>query len=314
METNSVKRGTMDHPKVNALMRTLDIPRYAAVGLLESIWHFTAEYAPSGDLTRYAGRELAERIDWKHDPDKLMQALIDTRWLDRTKRKAIVVHDWSQHADDSLHRTLARTRGTFCDGTFPKLTKLDQGERHAADTFYKRLRRKSRRKVKKPGSPRAAQEPPVGTCPALPSPASALAIASPSPEPEPEYGAAARAPSDETAEVSHSLDSARSGTSVSVSPTETDRRRLWTKFQAAVEPLWAGRGEKQRLSDDTDTRNIFQEIIWADDQPPPPDVFERCEAAVNLTKKAKKNGDKPMAWFKTMLRKELGSLEEVAPC
>jgi hypothetical protein len=48
----TMKRGTPEHPKTAHLMAALSIPRPYAVGILELLWHFTARYAPRGDVGR----------------------------------------------------------------------------------------------------------------------------------------------------------------------------------------------------------------------------------------------------------------------
>jgi hypothetical protein len=44
-----VKRQALDHTKMDLLMRSLDIPRYVAVGILETLLHLTAREAPCGE-------------------------------------------------------------------------------------------------------------------------------------------------------------------------------------------------------------------------------------------------------------------------
>lgn len=59
-----MKRGTPDHPKMKALARTLRIPLPYAVGAMEMIWHFTADYAPTGAIGRFSDDEIAEAAGW----------------------------------------------------------------------------------------------------------------------------------------------------------------------------------------------------------------------------------------------------------
>ena len=56
-----MKRGTPRHPKTMLLVAELQIPTYAAVGILESLWHWTAEYAKRGDVGRYPHRGQLDR-------------------------------------------------------------------------------------------------------------------------------------------------------------------------------------------------------------------------------------------------------------
>jgi hypothetical protein len=99
-----MKRGTPRHPKTDHLMGLLRLERWAAVGVLESLWHFTAGYAPRGDVGRFSDAEIAAGIDWRGDPTQLTQALVQARWLDRCRCHRLRVHDWPEHADQTVQR------------------------------------------------------------------------------------------------------------------------------------------------------------------------------------------------------------------
>lgn len=113
-----MKRGTIDHPKTMRLARLLDIERWGAVGILESLWHFTARHAMRGDIGRWPNDEIAEGIGWKGDPDTLVDALVSARWLDADNSHRLIVHDWHEHADDSVKKTLRNRSEHFA--TFPE--------------------------------------------------------------------------------------------------------------------------------------------------------------------------------------------------
>ena len=101
----TIKRGTPTHPKTKTLAAFLDLPVWGAVGLLESLWHFTATYAKRGDIGRWTNRDIAAGIDWKGNPDELIEALLTSRWLDKCKQYRLLVHDWSDHADQGVERS-----------------------------------------------------------------------------------------------------------------------------------------------------------------------------------------------------------------
>jgi len=112
-----VKRGTPTHPKVRALMRALGLPRYSVVGLLELLWHFTAQYTPRGNIGRYSDVDIAEALGWateekdaekKKDAEKLISALVETSWLERNSKHRLVIHDWPDHADQAVKKKLSR--------------------------------------------------------------------------------------------------------------------------------------------------------------------------------------------------------------
>lgn len=121
-----MKRGTPSHPKVAALMRALGINRREAVGLLEMLWHFTAQYARRGDIGHWPDDEIAGAVEWTDDARKLIDALVSTRWLDRSDAHRLVVHNWSHHADDTVRKALERSKEAFCDSAPPR---RDGGEK-----------------------------------------------------------------------------------------------------------------------------------------------------------------------------------------
>ena len=96
-----MKRGCPRHPKVADLALRLGIPKYSAVGLLEMLWHFAAEFSPRGDIGRHSDAVIAESIEWSGDPEILLAALIETHWVDPVELPdRLVLHDWHNHCDD----------------------------------------------------------------------------------------------------------------------------------------------------------------------------------------------------------------------
>ncbi len=116
-----MKRSSIDHPKVDRLAAALNIERFAAVGLLETLWHFTAKRAPQGDIGKFTDAEIAKAVGWQRPsgargvtPEcKLSDALVSTKWLDRCDCHRLVVHDWPDHADQSVTKMLDRQRLSF---------------------------------------------------------------------------------------------------------------------------------------------------------------------------------------------------------
>jgi hypothetical protein len=130
-----MKRDTPDHWKVQALIHALKLPgRYAAVGILESLWHFTARYCPRGDLGSIPPAALAAWIGYPNGP-RLVKGLTAAGWIDGTGAD-LTIHHWSHHAEDSVHRALARTGRRFADGSQPNLNRLSPPERAAALAFF----------------------------------------------------------------------------------------------------------------------------------------------------------------------------------
>jgi hypothetical protein len=121
-----MKRGGPDHPKTLMLADILGVPKYAAVGLLEMLFHFTAQYAPEGDIGRYSDKRIATGMAWRGKPAKLLAALASSGWIDRmpttspefattslefattSSGQRWVVHGWSEHCDRSVLQRLHR--------------------------------------------------------------------------------------------------------------------------------------------------------------------------------------------------------------
>lgn len=131
-----MKRGTPQHPKTRTLARLLGIELYAAVGLLEMLWHFTAQYAPAGDIGRWRDDEIADAVGWSRDAGALITGLVSARWLDRGEDGRLCVHDWWEHAEDGIHMKLARAGQRFADGRVPKLSQFEKGERQRLSGVY----------------------------------------------------------------------------------------------------------------------------------------------------------------------------------
>ena len=105
-----MKRGTPEHPKMKRLCTLLRKPNYAGVGILESLWHLVARYSPDGAIGRLADHEIAQSLDWRGDPANLIEALVVSGWLHRCDCHRLYVHDWEDHADQTVARVL-KNRG-----------------------------------------------------------------------------------------------------------------------------------------------------------------------------------------------------------
>ncbi len=106
-------RAVLDHPKLFTLKTLLKCPRFAALGCLESIWHFTGRYTPQGDIGKYPDAAIETWCEWNGKPGSLIAALIQSGWLDRSEEHRILVHDWSEHADKATKNSIQRAGLTF---------------------------------------------------------------------------------------------------------------------------------------------------------------------------------------------------------
>jgi hypothetical protein len=131
-----MKRGTIEHPKMVMLEHKLGVERLVAVGLMEAFWHWAAKYAPDGGVSKYSNDVIAGGAYWRGDHDKMMQALIESGWIDRLDDNELYIHDWHEHAEDAIHIKLARHRKRFVNGNIPSLKRLSKDERTEAQNFY----------------------------------------------------------------------------------------------------------------------------------------------------------------------------------
>lgn len=113
MEGPALKRGTPDHPKMHRLARALGVPRAQAAGHLEFLWHWTAKFAPRGDVGRFQDVDIEQGADWKGPAGALVSALEAEGWLDPHPEVRLIVHDWHEHADDAVKKLLARKGLSF---------------------------------------------------------------------------------------------------------------------------------------------------------------------------------------------------------
>jgi hypothetical protein len=121
-----MKREAMGGSKMKSLSRHLNLDQWAAVGILESLWHLTAREAPQGDVGKLSNADIAAFMEWRGDPDALIQGLVNSRWLDVSDTYRLVVHDWHEHADEAVKKKLDRAHKPFLS------VPIDPSSRHVA--------------------------------------------------------------------------------------------------------------------------------------------------------------------------------------
>lgn len=89
--------------KFKNLRRRLRLSYWECVGVLESLWLSTYANAPDGDIGRLTNDEIAASIEWDRDANELINALVETRWLDRSERYRLLIHEWPEHCS-STHK------------------------------------------------------------------------------------------------------------------------------------------------------------------------------------------------------------------
>lgn len=127
-------KSALNHPKMARLANLLGEEITTARGIMESIWHMTAELAPRGNIGKFTNEEILAALHWKgiHKPitaDQLIESLVAVRYLDHHPEYRLVCHDWHQHCDDYVHMRLANETLTFCNGTIPRLRRFAKEKR-----------------------------------------------------------------------------------------------------------------------------------------------------------------------------------------
>ncbi|WP_158750256.1 hypothetical protein [Acidobacterium sp. S8] len=133
-----MKREAPTNTKLKRLCWMLDLPLYVVVGILELLWHMTARERPRGDIgNNHSDEDIALGIDYRNDPTKLIEALVECRLLDRHPKYRLVVHDWNEHAEDSIDIKLARAVLTYASGHWPRMTRLNKNERKQLEPQFR---------------------------------------------------------------------------------------------------------------------------------------------------------------------------------
>jgi hypothetical protein len=135
------KRGTLEHPKNRRLARALGTIPGVTLGLIESLWHYTAQWHSHGRLTRLDLEEALDRSGgWlaMFKVEQLIEAMThpDYRWLDPLEDGSYYVHDWHEHCEDAVHAKLYRRLELFGNGSRPQPKKVDHKTRKELDKAW----------------------------------------------------------------------------------------------------------------------------------------------------------------------------------
>jgi hypothetical protein len=101
--------------KFKSLAARLSLPLWQTVGVLESLWLFAMHHARDGDLSRFRPSDLAAWLEYGGDATAMVEALVETRWLDRNG-DGLVIHDWADHKPTWLKGIDARQLSSGLSG------------------------------------------------------------------------------------------------------------------------------------------------------------------------------------------------------
>jgi hypothetical protein len=104
-----VKQGVEHTSKFKRLRRRLRLEMWEAVGVLETLWHWTADNAELGDIGKSPREDIAADIGWPLERTaELFDALLETGWLDNHSEHGLVVHNWHKHCAEYIKRRVER--------------------------------------------------------------------------------------------------------------------------------------------------------------------------------------------------------------
>lgn len=92
-----MKSNALTHPKTIRLKARLNLATWQAVGILDTLFIFTAVHAPTGFIGKWRNEEIAVFLDYKGDADELFNALVESGYLEFDDDGLLWVHDWDDH-------------------------------------------------------------------------------------------------------------------------------------------------------------------------------------------------------------------------
>lgn len=80
-----------NHYKTDALMASLKLKRYEAVGIIGCLSSWAIQYRPGGLIERAL---VKVAVGWEGGEGELLEALLSAGWLDKTEGDRVAIHDW----------------------------------------------------------------------------------------------------------------------------------------------------------------------------------------------------------------------------
>ncbi|MDR1246113.1 MAG: hypothetical protein LBK57_03695 [Clostridiales Family XIII bacterium] len=123
----SVHDGVTDHPKTRKLARLLGCNRHEAIGILVSLWQWCIRNADrDGRIQDATEDEIADGIIYGKPGRTLLNALVESGWVDAGSDGAYTLHDWDdwqsnwfkyldKTESDRRRRREERTKSDFAD-------------------------------------------------------------------------------------------------------------------------------------------------------------------------------------------------------
>ena len=93
---------TIDGPKLRDLYKNLKCSKYEATGILVLLWQWGLFNADKDGQILHADREdiadylLGKSTGCKNSPEKIVEALIETGWIEKREDGTMYFHDWAE--------------------------------------------------------------------------------------------------------------------------------------------------------------------------------------------------------------------------
>lgn len=87
--------------------------RRDTIGLLAMFWTWALKASPDGEITNFPPRAIADATDWNHKPQTLIDALIKSKWVDKSDDGKLTIHDWDDYTwrfFDKVERNREQTK------------------------------------------------------------------------------------------------------------------------------------------------------------------------------------------------------------
>ena len=91
-----------DHPKTKKLIRAFGSQGYEAAFCFLRLLGFAAQSKCTGELTNMTIEDIEIAADWRGEPGKLVEALLEVKFLD-TGEEGYSIHDWAVHNRYAAH-------------------------------------------------------------------------------------------------------------------------------------------------------------------------------------------------------------------
>ena len=106
--------GFFNHPKMRRLKKEIGCSGHEVAGIMYNLWSWALHNTDPSGMILYADRHdiedlLRGQLDIRYDPVVVVEALINTGWLDETDN-VLYIHDWPQWQEPWIKIKTAKER------------------------------------------------------------------------------------------------------------------------------------------------------------------------------------------------------------